>query len=253
MTSSLKTRALKGPMTADEHTSASGWPLGDSHLSQDGNSEGACYPTSGEEEKPARGLPESGNRHSAESTISAAENGMEDDTVLLQETERSPLQKVAERQCGLSPERQEEMLRAMKEFDLYTYLAAQLVEAISFSGLSEQQRTDKVVAMTSLIVGMEPRDNAEKLLLTQMTALHDAAMHCFRIAAIPNQTPEGRQRNLNLAQKLTRNYALHLETLDRRRGRGQQTVRVEHVTVNAGGQAIVGNVTHPSGGEGGKK
>jgi hypothetical protein len=33
-----------------------------------------------------------------------------------------------------------------------------------------------------------------------------------------------------------------MEALDKHRGKGQQTVRVEHVTVNAGGQAIVGNV-----------
>src|SRR5437016_1013262 len=39
-----------------------------------------------------------------------------------------------------------------------------------------------------------------------------------------------------------------VEALKRYRSRGEQTVRVEHVTVNKGGQAIVGNVTH--GGEG---
>jgi hypothetical protein len=34
----------------------------------------------------------------------------------------------------------------------------------------------------------------------------------------------------------------NMEVLDKHRGKGQQTVRVEHVTVSAGGQAIVGNV-----------
>jgi len=42
--------------------------------------------------------------------------------------------------------------------------------------------------------------------------------------------------------------------LDRRRGKGHQTVRVEHVTVQSGGQAIVGAVAPaapatPGGGE----
>jgi len=39
--------------------------------------------------------------------------------------------------------------------------------------------------------------------------------------------------------------ALHLrqiEVLEKRRGRGQQKVTVEHVHVNVGGQAIVGNI-----------
>ena len=37
--------------------------------------------------------------------------------------------------------------------------------------------------------------------------------------------------------------AVLLEALNRRRGKGQQKVTVEHVTVNAGGQAVVGSVT----------
>jgi hypothetical protein len=39
-----------------------------------------------------------------------------------------------------------------------------------------------------------------------------------------------------------------MEVLKRYRTGGQQKVTVEHVTVQAGGQAIVGNVTHPGGG-----
>jgi hypothetical protein len=35
-----------------------------------------------------------------------------------------------------------------------------------------------------------------------------------------------------------------VEALKRYRSAGEQTVRVEHVTVNEGGQAIVGNVAH---------
>ena len=39
-----------------------------------------------------------------------------------------------------------------------------------------------------------------------------------------------------------------MEALNRHRGKGQQKVTVEHVTVNAGGQAIVGSVQPPGGG-----
>ena len=51
--------------------------------------------------------------------------------------------------------------------------------------------------------------------------------------------------NLNFATKLTRTYALHMEALDKHRGKGQQKVTVEHVHVHQGGQAIVGTVNHP--------
>ena len=66
---------------------------------------------------------------------------------------------------------------------------------------------------------------------------------------IPDQTFEGRQENLNQANKLSRTHATLLETLNRHRGKGQQQVRVEHVHVHEGGQAIVGNVGTPGGGD----
>ena len=46
----------------------------------------------------------------------------------------------------------------------------------------------------------------------------------------------------NLAVKLLRTFTTQLEALQRYRGKGQQKVTVEHVNVNAGGQAIVGTV-----------
>ena len=51
--------------------------------------------------------------------------------------------------------------------------------------------------------------------------------------------------NGNLAIKLLRTFTMQIEALQRYRGKGQQKVTVEHVHVNAGGQAIVGAV-HPA-------
>ncbi|KHA53892.1 hypothetical protein Z947_4213 [Sulfitobacter geojensis] len=47
---------------------------------------------------------------------------------------------------------------------------------------------------------------------------------------------------LKHAEKLMALYAKQLATLDKHHGKGQQKVTVEHVHVEAGGQAIVGNV-----------
>jgi hypothetical protein len=55
----------------------------------------------------------------------------------------------------------------------------------------------------------------------------------------------------NLFYKLARTFAAQIETLKRYRSSGEQKVTVEHVTVNTGGQAIVGNVNH--GGPGASK
>ena len=51
----------------------------------------------------------------------------------------------------------------------------------------------------------------------------------------------------NLAVKLLRTYTAQVEALAKLRRGGEQTVRVEHVHVHSGGQAIVGSVT-PGGG-----
>jgi hypothetical protein len=44
------------------------------------------------------------------------------------------------------------------------------------------------------------------------------------------------------AARLVRAYATQVEVLRRLRNGGQQFVRVEHVHVNDGGQAVIGNV-----------
>ncbi len=83
----------------------------------------------------------------------------------------------------------------------------------------------------------------------QLIAAHNAAMECYRRAMIGEQTFEGRRENLAQANKLSRTYATLLEALNRHRGKGQQKVTVEHVHVHSGGQAVVGMVGTPGGGE----
>ena len=86
------------------------------------------------------------------------------------------------------------------------------------------------------------------MLAVQMVATHEAALECFRRAALSEQTFAGRELGLKYADKLVRSFAALTDALNRHRGKGQQLVRVEHVHVHPGGQAIVGAVTQ--GGEG---
>src|SRR4051794_26288905 len=55
-------------------------------------------------------------------------------------------------------------------------------------------------------------------------------------------------RSLKYADKLVRSFATLTDALNRHRGKEQQLVRVEHVHVHPGGQAIVGAVTQGGGG-----
>lgn len=79
------------------------------------------------------------------------------------------------------------------------------------------------------------------MLAIQMGAIHQATMmmarRLNRAETIPQQ--DAAERALN---KLARTYASQMDVLKRYRTGGQQKVTVEHVTVNEGGQAIVGNV-----------
>ena len=97
--------------------------------------------------------------------------------------------------------------------------------------------------MLSVVKGVEPRDQLEALLAAQMAAVHTAIMTFSRrlrqVETIQQQDSAERAFN-----KLARTFTAQVEALKRYRSRGDQTVRVEHVTVNEGGQAIVGNVTH---------
>src|SRR6266581_278809 len=81
-----------------------------------------------------------------------------------------------------------------------------------------------------------------------MVATHAAAITALRrlkgSETIPQQDSNG-----NLAVKLLRTFAAQVEALQRHRGKGQQKVTVEHVHVHAGGQAVVGTIQTPGGGD----
>jgi hypothetical protein len=108
---------------------------------------------------------------------------------------------------------------------------------------SQSKRMDEVASNFAIgfLDAMAPKDAAEALLFTQMAAVHQATMMLARrlnhVENIPQQ--DAAERALN---KLARSYAAQMDTLKRYRSKGQ-TVRVERVTVESGGQAIVGNVS----------
>jgi len=101
---------------------------------------------------------------------------------------------------------------------------------------------DKINQMVSMVADIEPRDNIEAMLASQMVAIHEMMMECSKRAHLVEQTFEGTQLNLSSAIKLSRSYVALVDTLNKHRGKGQQKMTVEHVTVNDGGQAIVGAV-----------
>ena len=120
-----------------------------------------------------------------------------------------------------------------------------LFNTLNLNSSDETVRQQFMKSALEAMAGLAPKDEAEGMSAAQMVACHNAAMDCYRRAMLPEQTIEGRKMNLSFATKLSRTYALHMEALDKHRGKGQQKVTVEHVHVHQGGQAIVGTVNHP--------
>ncbi len=125
----------------------------------------------------------------------------------------------------------------------------QTTATLSAKHSSEEDQVRLVNAAFSAPIGIAPKDELESMMAAQLIAAHNAAMECYRRAMIGNQTFEGRRENLNQANKLSRTWATLLDALNKHRGKGQQKVTVEHVHVHAGGQAVVGTIERPGGGD----
>lgn len=107
---------------------------------------------------------------------------------------------------------------------------------------TQELKDEEMKAAYDALRSIAPRSELEGMLAVQMIATHSAAMECMRRAMIEGQGLESRDQNLKHATKLMGLYERQLAALDKHRGKGQQKITVEHVTVEAGGQAIVGNV-----------
>jgi hypothetical protein len=128
-------------------------------------------------------------------------------------------------------------------------LANQAVQALWVKNSRPEERDKQLSATVAALIGIAPKDELEGMMAAQLIAAHNAAMECYRRAMIGEQTFEGRRENLAQANKLSRSFATLLEALNRHRGKGQQKVTVEHVHVHSGGQAVVGVVAPPGGGD----
>jgi len=102
--------------------------------------------------------------------------------------------------------------------------------------------------MLAVVQGIEPRDQLESMLAAQMAATHVALMKMAQNLMQANVTIPQQDAAERAFNKLARTFAAQMQTLKQHRSSGDQTMRVEHVTVNEGGQAIVGNVRHGGGG-----
>ena len=116
----------------------------------------------------------------------------------------------------------------------------QLIAAarLPFDGISETA----VNASLAFIEGAKPQDEVECALVIQMACTHAAAMAVLASLARTHGVARNVAAAASAAGRLLRAYAVQVEALRRLRSGGSQFVRVEHVHVNEGGQAVIGPV-----------
>jgi len=115
---------------------------------------------------------------------------------------------------------------------------------------ASNHRTDLLTALGSDISAMaldaadtiEAGNSLEKMLAHQMAALHEASLQMFRRANLMEDHTLA-TKCMGAAIKACTAYQNALTTLERVRSDKQQHIVVQHVHVNAGGQAVVGSVS----------
>lgn len=139
--------------------------------------------------------------------------------------------------------------------DAWNVVVANQTSAAAWTGNAQTPEDAKKISVAgvSVLVGMQPADEIEGMLLAQMVAAHNASMECHRRAMIPDQTVDSRGMNLSQANKLSRTHTMLVEALTRYRSRGEQRIVVQHVNVEAGGQAAIAGVIETGSNRGGSK
>jgi hypothetical protein len=117
---------------------------------------------------------------------------------------------------------------------------AQLIGAcrLPLGGISEVA----VNAALALVEGQRPRDEVEAALVIQMACNHAAIMNIFSRIHGDYCGERTLAIGASALARLQKSFALQVETLRRLRNGGSQVMRVEHVHIHEGAQAVVGAV-----------
>jgi hypothetical protein len=121
-----------------------------------------------------------------------------------------------------------------------------LHQIVNLSRSGKELKASELNFLLATIQEIRPRDPTEALLATQMAAIHNATIVAAR-RLNHTETIDQQDSCSNMLNKLARTFATQVEALKKYRATGEQSIRVQHVTVNDGGQAIV-NTAQTGGG-----
>ena len=118
-----------------------------------------------------------------------------------------------------------------------------VLEQALLASASNGQVSQKTFAFfTHGLTEMAPKDPVEAMLSLQMLTIHQQMMRAARTLGASASLPE-MEKASGITNQLARTFATQAESLKRYRNPHTGNVTVKNMTVEEGGQAVVGNVT----------
>jgi len=110
---------------------------------------------------------------------------------------------------------------------------------------SSNRNPEQIQALVSLYREIGVENPVESMLLSQMVSVHK---HAMKLMAQANEISSATTSEaiMNMVNKLMRTFTSQVEAFEKLKRGGRQVIKVDHVHVHEGGQAIVGNIKHPS-------
>jgi len=126
--------------------------------------------------------------------------------------------------------------------DLLNTVIAQTRKIYSKGSELTETTTATTNAAMAAIIEIDPHDSVELMLSSQMVTVHNISIEMSARVVSEGQSIEGVNTNINRVTKLMRTFTTQVEALSKYRNKGQQKITVQHVNVENGGQAIVGDI-----------
>ena len=111
--------------------------------------------------------------------------------------------------------------------------------------IKNESNQDELRRLIIQLQDINPKGAIEEMLATQMIGTHKLILQTMRVSnamSVGMLSPQIMIGYIGSLTKLSRTFMAQTEALNKHRGKGQQKMTVEHVHVNSGGQAIIGQV-----------
>lgn len=129
----------------------------------------------------------------------------------------------------------------------FVFLQSRISDAMNVGKLDSANIEASTNSTLATIQAIGPRDPVETLLATQMTAVHNSVVSFSGFLSRCENVDRAAEYEKSL-NRLARTFAAQVEALNKYRVKGKQKITVQHVTVEDGAQAVIGDVTSNKGG-----